>query len=211
MKKLMLILFVVVFCGVTQAAFVLQDNFEGSALDTNIKNHTASNGNAWLQIYPPHLTKTNAKIDADPAGGSNQVYRMSNIGSNTGWVNEYTSIIATGTSATLFHRMRFDAKDAAPLWKKSFGASEEGHLPYYQDEVNNIKYPAANKRYNTGVQIITDAGTQTPTASAEFYGNDTDVSAGTWYNVWQVIDMTTETYEVYMNTVAGADTSDPST
>ncbi len=162
------------------AAFSLIDNMEGA--------------NGW---------SGDGTLTADPAGSGNQVFSVANTGSTTTSHLSLGSGIASGTTGTLFFRVRAAGNTAAGTFDWVFGSTSVASPSEWSD-FNG--YGAMNNSASNGdaanPMAVRDG------TSFDFFG---PASADTWYNVWLVLNNDTEQTTMYFNTGLGTPATDPST
>ncbi len=149
-----------------QAAFVAVEQFEGLSLG-------AINGqNGWA------ASLATTAVVVDPADASNQVLAHPD---DNGWARKGV-LVPQGSTATLFYRMRFSATGTnSNVGLSDVAAATE--FIHFETQVNT-----ANDQGTTPTRWnVRDAG------SFDQFGT---YAAGVWYNVWQVIDASSDTYDV---------------
>jgi autotransporter-associated beta strand protein len=150
--------------------------------------------------WTAHAATTAA--DIEDAGGGNQVLSYG-IGGTTGGLTSGTSramptssVISAGETATVFFRLNprtddpdhsFGLADIAETGAQNFGN--------FEVQVAALQGTAAGA-FNLAVR---NGG-----AGATVVAPNLPID--TWYNVWMVVDRTTNTFDVYMNTGTGAAT-----
>jgi hypothetical protein len=174
---------------VSNAAFVLVDNFEGQTVGNDPTGWTLtqeSNNNQNNDVI------TNFEIANDPSGATNLVGALSGLddpdgGGSTG--NAYRTldtISSSSTAATVFFRFYL-------------GNSSQ------TDGFNHLAGVAKNDdpdAWDAYVSYTGALGTIDHVARDEGNGNVDvgDLSLNTWYNVWMVIDNNGDTTDYYLNT-----------
>lgn len=174
------------------AIVTVVEDFQGAALDDDVGTLTG-----WTEYTDPNLQMD---IKADPADGTNQVLRVQ-LPSGTidnsdagAWISLGTSIPTTSAAATLFYQMRFE--DAGARAFAGFSAASSSDL---SSSVNFNQTAAYAGGITSGGGFGSrDAGTTTSAGAPV-----TD----TWYNVWLVVDNSSQTYDVYVNTGTSAATA----
>ena len=186
LKTLLITLTSFALAATSQASFILVDDMEGA--------------NNWT------YTQSGSGFVADPADSANTVFAGQNPDDTV--QNFYRSIptIASGTTATLFMRVRSTAdattgENVATDWV--FGSSDSATpSDWINFEGYGRLYDADDAAAAIGVTMeVRNSGDFVPVGTA---------SADAWFNVWMVIDNTAQTTDIYFNTGA-VDATDAST
>jgi len=161
------------------AAFLVVDDFESATVGDSIGSVTG-----WTDNTDSHIID----VQLDPLDPGNQVIRTNGGSVNTSdgmaWKSLGGSIPTTSTAATLFFQMQFSVFD--PQSRVFAGVSADTDPDIFDD---GAAY--AGGITNSSQFAARDGGSTT--------GLFTPV-ANTWYNVWLVIDNSSESYDVYVNT-----------
>lgn len=161
------------------AEFLVVEDFEG------LTRSTINGQNDWV------ATSGSGEVVVDPVDNSNQALKVS---TESGRLYKSTNV-DQGTRRMLFLRLRYQEHGrfsfglshlAAPYEFSDFGpelgmASDTAGTPE-----NNFR--VANGLLSTGI-----------------YDELTTLAPGTWYNTWILIDTTSNTYQVWMNSIPGGD------
>ncbi|MEA2079375.1 MAG: VPLPA-CTERM sorting domain-containing protein, partial [Pseudomonadota bacterium] len=133
---------------------------------------------------------TSGEVVLDPAGGSNQVLKVS---TESGTLDKAASV-AQDTTRMLFLRFRFEEHG-----RYSFGLS---HL------LNPDEYSDFGPESGMADATASDPNNDFRVANGltdGIYDELATLVPGTWYNTWTLVDNTSETYEVWMNSDPGGD------
>jgi len=158
----------------SQAAFVLVDDMESG-------NNWASNG-----------TAPTGGVVADPAGGGNNVYSIvgqadQNADASDAWLSLGTGI-ANNTTGTLFFRVR--VADDAGDFNWVFGSSDVADPGTWGDY----------EGYGVMDSVNNTVGNEVAVRNGGSFTTFTSASADTWYNVWLVLDNTSDITTMYFGT-----------
>jgi hypothetical protein len=161
-----------------QAAFQVVDDFDSLTLG-NINGQ-----NGW------DVTQTSGEVVLDPAGGSNQALKVS---TESGTLDK-EAIIDQDTTRMLFLRFRFEEHG-----RYSFGLSHLSNPEEYSDfgPESGMAAETASDPSN-GFRVansLTDG----------IYDELDTLVPGTWYNTWTLVNTTSDTYELWMNSDPGGD------
>ena len=186
LKTLLITLTSFALAATSQASFILVDDMEGA--------------NNWT------YTHSGSGFVADPAGSANTVFAGQNPYDTV--QNFYRSIptIASGTTATLFMRVRSTA-DARTVDGVAtdlvFGLSDSATPSDW------INFEGYARLYDADAAAAIGVTMEVRNGSSDFVNVGT-ASADAWFNVWMVIDNTAQTTDIYFNTGA-VDATDAST
>ena len=161
-----------------QAAFQAVDTFD------NLNLGTINGQSGWS------VSGTSGEVVLDPAGGSNQALEVS---TESGTL-EKAMTIARNTTRMLFLRLRFEEHG-----RYSFGASFASNPEEFVDFSAELGMAAATTDDPANDFRVANG------LSNEIYDVLTTLVPGTWYNVWVLINNTTDSYEVWLNSVPGGD------
>ena len=159
------------------SGFVLVEDFEGYPPDSNLLGQGGWNTNATL------APTTDASVKTDPDDGANQVMSLFELtaNGNQAAISRQALSVESGSTATLFFRMRHTATSGDPDTAMGLGTNNDGHLGT-MDLSFKIRGNGSNGQFR--VENV-------PTAE----NLDTDV----WFDVWWVVTR---------NAAAGTDTLD---
>jgi hypothetical protein len=158
---------IVLGCATAQAAFVEVDTFD--SLNVNL---TIDGQNGWTADGT-----TDSSVRVDPADGTNLVLRASG---NNHDIFKAISIPNGNTASTLFFRLRRDG--TANLSVGTSDVASPGNFPDFESQINigSGDNDQLFARDAGNFDLIVDP-----------FLDDT------WYNIWQVINNSTNTYSVY--------------
>jgi hypothetical protein len=160
-----------------QAAFQTVETFDSLTLD-NI-----SGQNGWS------ASTGNGEVVLDPAGGSNQVLKVL-----TGVLYKAANV-AEGTTRMLFLRLRFEEHD-----RYSFGLSNLLNPDQYGDFKPELGMAAA-----TASDPGNDFRVANGLSSTGVYDVLTTLMPDTWYNIWVLVNNSSDIYEVWLNSNPGSE------
>jgi glucose/arabinose dehydrogenase len=168
----------------TDAAWEKLADFEAHTVGTNV-----SSAGGWVSNGTP----TTTPVLLDPTGAANQVLAVQAFTSARVYLNNTTARIPNNSTATLFLRFRFNGQK-----NYSFGMSDvaaPADFGAFESQFNHNN--AANDAR------MRDAAAFTPLSPASPH------QPNTWYNIWMVINNSTDTTTVYIDstTPPGASTS----
>ena len=178
LKTATMSMFVLTSCIAMQAnaAWVLLDDFESYTVGDSLLTQSAD----WAGEV-----NSGATVQTDPTAITNKTFRHSNTsGSESStYYNDGVNRIAQGDTGTLFVRFYIPT-----------GASPENGVG-----LSDVAVPTVWGNYETTVRIGDGSNT-------ELYGRDggsypvltNQTQAETWYNLWTVIDNSTNTYRVWL-------------
>jgi len=159
-----------------QAAFQVVDDFDSLTLG-NINGQ-----NGW------DVMLTSGEVVLDPAGGSNQTLKVT---TESGTLHKAASV-AQDTTRMLFLRLRFEEHG-----QFSFGLSHLLNPDEFGDFGPELGMAAATASDpNNDFRVANGLTT-------EIYDVLTTIEPGTWYNTWVLVDTTSDTYQVWMNSDPG--------
>ena len=161
-----------------QAAFQAVETFDS----LNLADINGQNG--W--DADPGL----GEVVLDPAGSSNQALKVL---TESGEMFKAASI-AQGTTRMLFLRLRFEEHG-----RYSFGLSFASNPTEYIDFQPELGM-AATTASDPGNDLRVANG-----SSTEIYDVLTTLVPGTWYNIWVLVDNSSELYQVWLNSDPGGD------
>ncbi|MGC9452473.1 MAG: PEP-CTERM sorting domain-containing protein [Oceanipulchritudo sp.] len=175
------------------SAVIVIEDFEAATPGADIGTLTG-----WTENTAANLTMD---IAADPADALNQVLRVNvsgaiGSGQSGAWRTTGTSIATSSTAATLFFQIRFENDTVNDRAFAGLSAASEAQLAASTDFDQAAAY--AGGITSGGGFGARDGGTTLST------GNP---AADTWYNIWLVVNNSTETYDVYINSGAVAATA----
>lgn len=166
----------VLLCLPAAAHAVLVDDFQTYSVGTVASGVT---GGVWGAVG------TTTVAPAVESSSGSLVLSLSGTGQSTAWRTLPTPI-ADNTTATVFMRVR--ANTTSP--DVSFGLSD----------VNPIVSAGDFSAYETQFRLLgTDMEGRNAGTFVDMLPTGT-VTTGTWYNVWLVVDTTTDTWDGYVNT-----------
>lgn len=181
MKKVFLLAAAIALIAASQAGLV--DDFEGYAAG-NLGNVASP---PWTSVL--NATSSNVLIGEEPDGNGYFSYFAPNSGVVRGGSRAIAAIDNGNTAATFFLRFYTETDS----FNNTFGLSSNAAPTAFGDM--NVMM-----RVNAGVFDVRDGGGFTAGVT---------IQAGTWYNVWAVIDQTTDTFDVYLTSgLAGATAAD---
>ena len=161
-----------------QAAFQAVDTFDS----LNLADINGQNG--W------DADPGSGEVVLDPAGGGNQVLKVL---TESGEMFKAASI-AQGTTRMLFQRLRFEEHG-----RYSFGLSSA---------TNPLEYVDFRAELGMAAATASDPSNDLRVANGldtEIYDVLTTLEPGIWYNVWVLVDNSSETYQVWLNSNSGGD------
>jgi hypothetical protein len=161
-----------------QAAFQAVETFDNLTLG-NINGQ-----NGWA------VSATSGEVVLDPAGGSNQALQVS---TESGTVDKAASI-ARGTTRMLFLRLRFE-QHGSYSFGLSFSSNPKEFIDF-QPELGMAAATASDPSNDLRVANSLTTG---------IYDVLTTLLPGTWYNVWVLVNNSSDTYEVWVNSDPGGD------
>jgi hypothetical protein len=160
-----------------QAAFQAVENFDSLATGD------ISGQNGWV------ATQDSGEVVLDPAGGSNQSLK---VNTESGILYKAASI-AEGTTRMMFLRLRF-----VEHGRYSFGLS---HLQ------NPDEYSHFKPELGMAAETASDPGNEFRVANGllptGIYDILTTLVPDIWYNIWVLVNNTSDTYQVWLNSDAG--------
>lgn len=179
------ILFTLPLC----AAVTVVEDFESASIDDDIGDLTG-----WIDNTDSSLTMD---IKADPADASNKVLRVNvsgALGSDTQGAYKAlpTAIGTASTAATLFFQIRFE----------NGSTNDRAFAGFSADGTTNTTNFDSAAAYAGGIVGGGGFGSRNGDTT-ESLGNPL---ADTWYNIWLVVDNSSETYDVYVNSGTSAAT-----
>ena len=160
-----------------QAAFQVVENFDSLTLG-NI-----SGQNGWS------ATSGSGEVVLDPAGASNQVLKIT---TESGILHRAASV-AQGTRRMLFLRFRFEEHG-----RFSFGLSYASN----PDEFSDFG-PELGMAADTASDPNNDFRVANGLLPTGIYDVLTTLVPGIWYNTWILVDNSSDTYQVWMNSIRG--------
>lgn len=161
------------------AEFLVVEDFE------NLTHGTINGQNEWV------ATSGSGEVVADSVDNSNQALKVSTESGRL-----YKSVkVAQGTRRMLFLRLRYQEHG-----RFSFGLS---HLaaPYEFSDFG----PELGMAADTAVNPENNFRVANGLLSTGIYDELTTLAPGTWYNTWILIDTTSNTYQIWMNSIPGGD------
>lgn len=172
MKKVVIMLMMAALVAASQAALV--DDFEsyllGNVRDVADPPWTAIGGTGQADIFDD--------------GTGNQVLGFGWNGGLRGTLNDNITPVADGTvGSVLFYNVYANGEEL----NHSFGLSDQ-FTDWFSDYEIQI-YMVDNGTVGDGKVTL---GVRN--------GNTLEVDAGTWYNIWAIIDQVNDTYDVYYST-----------
>ncbi len=137
---------------------------------------------------------SNFTVASDPAGGANQVAQVTNAAAQPAYIGLGANSIANNTIGTIFYRTRRNGlvNISAGLSDVASPASPSNFADF-EAQLNN--QTTADFLGRNGGAFTTTIG---PAGSPS--GNFLD---NTWINVWMVVNNTTDTYQIYLDTGSG--------
>lgn len=176
MKKVFMMCAAIALIAVSQAGLV--DDFEG--YETGNLGNVASP--PWTSVL--NATSSNVLI-AEADGNKHFAYFAPGSGVVRGGSRAIEAVDDTNSATTLFLRFYTETDS----FNNTFGLSSNAAPTAFGDM--NVML-----RVNAGLFDVRSGGSFTPGVA---------IQSGTWYNVWAVIDQTTDTFDVYLNSgLAGA-------
>lgn len=181
-KNILFVLASLAGAAVSQAAYILVDDFEGY----NTGNSNSGNSNAFVLNGGPWSTSN---------GGGTSFVNIANNGDNHlrfGWnggtraANRAVPTIADGGVGTYFFQIQ--STDTTP--DVSFGLSDlaTGARGSFGD-------------FEVQVALVTSGSSASIGArNGDTFQTIQSVSASTWYDIWVVVNNATDTYDVYLGT-----------
>ena len=161
-----------------QAAFQVVEKFDTLTLgDINTQN-------GWV------VKLTSGEVVLEPEGGSNEARRGS---TESGTLHKAASV-AQDTTRMLFLRLRFEEHG-----QFSFGLSHQLNPDEFGDFGPELGMAAATASDPNNEFRVVNGLTN------EIYDVLTTLVPGTWYNTWVLVDTTSDTYQVWMNSYPGGD------
>lgn len=160
-----------------QAAFQVVENFDSLTLG-NI-----SGQNGWS------ATSGSGEVVLDSAGASNQVLKIT---TESGILHRAASV-AQGTRRMLFLRFRFEEHG-----RFSFGLSYASN----PDEFSDFG-PELGMAADTASDPNNDFRVANGLLPTGIYDVLTALVPGIWYNTWILVDNSSDTYQVWMNSIRG--------
>jgi len=160
------------------ASFQVVDDFD------NLMLGNIDGKNGWV------ATLTSGEVILDPSDNNNQTLKVS---TESGILHKAESI-DQDTTRMLFLRLRFDTHG-----RYSFGFS---HL------LNPDEYSDFGPELGMAAETASDPNNDFRVANnltTGIYDVLDTLAPGTWYNVWVLVDNTSNTYKVWMNSVPGRD------
>lgn len=152
------------------ASFTLVDDFDSYSVDTAIDNQGAWDSSSAVA--------SEAGVVADPAGGSNSVLLTNTTSLNL--FNDSGAIsVANNTTATLYTRFRFEGTETPNI---AFGLSD-------------LPSPGGFSAFESALLIN---GTSLEARDGNSYEALTTLQGDTWYEMWSVIDNSTDSTEYYI-------------
>jgi len=190
MKKHLLLIPVSLLTSLTASAIVtVIEDFESAA--TNDEVGTLA---GWTQFTDPDMDADIQEVD------SNKVLRIQlpsgaiNNDDAGAWISLGTSIPTSSSAATLFYQMRFEDSGA-----RAFAGLSAASTTDLASSVNFDEVAAYAGGITSGAGFGSRDGGTTDSAGTP--------SEDTWYNVWLVVDNSTQTYDVYINSGTSAATA----
>ena len=164
-----------------QAAFQAVETFDNLTLG-NINGQ-----NGWS------VSLTSGEVVLDPAGGNNQALKVL---TESGTLDK-AATITRGTTRMLFLRLRFEEHG-----RYSFGLSFASNPKEYIDFQPELGMAAATASDPSDDFRVANG------LSTEIYDVLTTLVPGTWYNIWVLVNNTSDNYEVWLNADPGGDAQD---
>ena len=162
-----------------QAAFQVVEDFDNLAFG-NINGQ-----NSWT------ATPGSGEVVLDPAGGSNQVLK---VVTESGTLYKAASV-SQGTARMLFLRFRFEEHG-----RFSFGLSHVSN----PDEFSHFG-PEVGMAADTNSDPDNDFRVADGLLPTGIYDVLTTLEPGIWYNTWLLVDTTSDTFQIWMNSEPGAE------
>ena len=131
-----------------------------------------------------------AEVVLDPSGSSNQVLKVL---TESGELFKAAKV-AAGTTRMLFLRLRFEEHG-----RYSFGLSFASNPTEYIDFQPELGMAATTASDPSNDLRVANG------LSTEIYDVLTALAPGTWYNIWVLVDNSSERYEVWLNAEPGGD------
>ncbi len=159
-----------------QAAFQVVENFDSLTLGD------IDEQNGWV------ATPGSGEVVSNPADGGNQALK---VNTESGALRKEASVVQS-TTRMLFLRFRFEGHG-----EFSFGLS---HL------LNPFQYSDFGPELGMASATANDPNNEFRVANgltARIYDVLETLEPGTWYNTWVLINNTSNTYKVWMNSVPG--------
>ncbi len=169
------------------AAYVLVDDFEASA------SGSVNGQNSW--VADTNVGNTLYAVVTDPTDGTNQVLQLGNPGSDKKARKPLgvANAIADGTTGTLFFRVNFQ-KSGTTL-NANFG------LTHNDSPAGTGDFTIQLPLDNNGKLKAKDGGSTVDLAN----GSATANVLGVWYNLWVVVNHSTDAYRVFVQSDGDAD------
>ncbi len=173
MKKAVLFLLVSAMAAICQAEMV--DDFDG--YDISVSTNVIDLDTPW------EARESSDLVDIIDDGTGNQVLSYGGAGFHNPTITE---IPDTSVATTLFYRFYVNNEDI----DNSFGLSDLTDNGWFSDFEIQIAVIRTGTTDDGVVNFhVRNSGSATQVAT---------INAGQWYNVWAVIDQTTDTYDVYL-------------